>query len=137
MPSPVKLGSDELPHIDAVLISHNHYDHLDAGTVAYLHRRYGAALAWYTRAAAVVLLSLHACGGMCMVGSVSLAWSLTANHPMRRFVPLGLRKWFAGCGIGHAQELDWWQEAPLGSAGARVTFTPAQVPGPGVGCQGV
>lgn len=46
MPSPVKLGGDELPHINAVLISHNHYDHLDAGTVAYLHRRYGVALAW-------------------------------------------------------------------------------------------
>ncbi|KAK9833539.1 hypothetical protein WJX81_003029 [Elliptochloris bilobata] len=67
------------PHIDAVLISH-HYDHLDAASMAYLHRRFGAALAW--------------------------------------FVPPGLRKWFARCGIAHARELDWWQQAPLGDQGA-------------------
>lgn len=61
---------------------------------------------------------------------------VVACDPMRRVVPLGLRKWFAGCGIEHAQELDWWQEAPLGSAGARVTFTPAQVPESGLGHRG-
>ena len=68
---------------------------------------------------------MHAQGGVACV--------VIAFDPMCRFVPLGLRKWFAGCGIGHAQELDWWQEAALGTAGARVTFTPAQVPGSGSG----
>ena len=37
MPAPA--GADVLPLIDVVLISHNHYDHLDAGSIrALLHR---------------------------------------------------------------------------------------------------
>lgn len=39
VPSPVEIG--ELPHIDVVVISHNHYDHLDRGTVQRLNAQPG------------------------------------------------------------------------------------------------
>ncbi|HEU0301679.1 MAG TPA: MBL fold metallo-hydrolase, partial [Longimicrobium sp.] len=43
---PPGLALDALPPIDAVILSHDHYDHLDAWTVRQLHRRFGDALRW-------------------------------------------------------------------------------------------
>lgn len=37
----------QLPRIDAVLISHSHFDHLDAGSVASLNARFGGELRWW------------------------------------------------------------------------------------------
>jgi N-acyl-phosphatidylethanolamine-hydrolysing phospholipase D len=43
---PPAVDFDRLPPIDAVLISHDHYDHLDSATVSRLAERYPAAV-WY------------------------------------------------------------------------------------------
>lgn len=45
---PPGVAFDELPPIDAVLVSHDHYDHLDEGTVDRLRDRFGVALRWIT-----------------------------------------------------------------------------------------
>jgi N-acyl-phosphatidylethanolamine-hydrolysing phospholipase D len=46
--TPPGISWESLPAIDAVLLSHDHYDHLDDPTVRRLHERFGASLVWIT-----------------------------------------------------------------------------------------
>lgn len=43
---PAALAFDSLPPIDVVVLSHDHYDHLDSRTVRRLHTRFGSDLTW-------------------------------------------------------------------------------------------
>jgi N-acyl-phosphatidylethanolamine-hydrolysing phospholipase D len=43
---PPAIEFDRLPPIDAVVLSHDHYDHLDAGTITRIARRY-PAIVWH------------------------------------------------------------------------------------------
>jgi len=75
---------DDLPTIALVLLSHNHYDHCDLGTLRALGRRF---------------------------------------HPLV-VTPSGNGRLLRSAGIGHVEEIDWWQSA--GEAPLPITLTPAQ-----------
>lgn len=45
---PAALPFERLPPIDVVLLSHDHYDHLDDATVGALHERWGDRITWVT-----------------------------------------------------------------------------------------
>jgi N-acyl-phosphatidylethanolamine-hydrolysing phospholipase D len=82
--SPPGLAFESLPHVDVVVVSHDHFDHLDLPTV----RR------------------------------------LAATHDPLLLGPLGLKAWFRDNGMGHVEELDWWQEYE--HRGVRFVCVPAQ-----------
>ena len=73
---PLPCTVDELPDIDAVCISHNHYDHLDHTTVCDLNKKFGNKIHWY------VPMGLHKWMSDCGCENVvELQWWNEHFHP--------------------------------------------------------
>ena len=115
MQPPLDFDDPQLPRIDFVVISHDHYDHLDFSSVKQLHRRFGAALTWFASIAFTCLIHLQA---VCL-----------NSIRFHRYVPLKLGNWFVSCGIDKdcVVELDWWQTTQHKDSKVTVALTPAQV----------
>lgn len=73
---PVPCSIDELPDIDAVCISHSHYDHLDYTTVCELNKRFGSKIHWLVPMG--LRLWMKACG---CKNIVELEWWDEYTHP--------------------------------------------------------
>ncbi|XP_059153637.1 N-acyl-phosphatidylethanolamine-hydrolyzing phospholipase D-like [Physella acuta] len=72
---PTPCSVEELPKVDCVVISHNHYDHLDLETVYSLNKRFGDSLRWYVP---VGLKSwMNSCG---CTNVVELSWWEEHTH---------------------------------------------------------
>lgn len=99
--SPTPCSLEDLPLVDALCISHNHYDHLDIDAIKQLyadkaHRRAAAGIA-----------------------------------PLQIFCGLNSKPWFVNhCGVRpeHVTEMDWWDEVDVSVAGrtVRLICTPSQ-----------
>lgn len=112
------LSCQQLPRIDAVVISHSHYDHLDAGSVASLNARFGGELRWYVRWISGPQYYFHSCHmftshcqTVCpLVPFIRNYMYLFALCMCVRFVPMGLMDWLVKMGCENVMELDWWEE---------------------------
>jgi N-acyl-phosphatidylethanolamine-hydrolysing phospholipase D len=72
--APPGVDFDALPAIDAVLISHDHYDHLDDATVRRIHARFGDGVTWVTPLGYAQWLARRGIGRV-----VELDWRETAT----------------------------------------------------------
>lgn len=73
---PIPCTVDELPNIDAVCISHNHYDHLDYTTVCDLNKRFGNKIHWFVPMGLLKWMTECGCENI-----VELEWWEEHSHP--------------------------------------------------------
>ena len=77
---PPALTVDQLPdNLSAVVISHNHFDHLDYPSVQALHQRYGKSLTWFC---GLGLRQWFVDAGI--ENAVELTWWQDTSHPVSR-----------------------------------------------------
>ncbi|XP_062576107.1 N-acyl-phosphatidylethanolamine-hydrolyzing phospholipase D-like [Saccostrea cucullata] len=75
-PPPCKI--EDLPHIDAVIISHNHYDHLDYGSVQSLNSKFSDKITWFVAAGTKEWMLNAGCKNV-----IELSWWEEAELPGR------------------------------------------------------
>ena len=109
---PPPLALDALPPIHVVLLSHDHYDHLDQPTVRALHERFGDSLTWLTP-----LRYREWLGALGITNVVERDWWEGAELPGGRFraVAVPARHWTRRKPMGTNQRL-WcgWVIVPTG-----------------------
>lgn len=109
---------DALPRIDVVLLSHDHFDHLDRPTVRRLHARFGDALQWIAPLGHAAWLRRQGIGN-----AVDLDWweeaSVRTGAGELRVTALPARHWTAR-GPGGNRRL--WASFALRAGGASVYY---------------
>jgi len=113
---PPGLDFDALPPIDAVLLSHNHYDHCDIPTLQRLHRRFGPRILTGLNNAA--LLAKHG-----MKDVVELDWWGEAPLPQGGSVCFLPARHFSARGLHDRAQSLWGGFAITGPQGGRICFT--------------
>jgi N-acyl-phosphatidylethanolamine-hydrolysing phospholipase D len=104
-----------LPPVHGILITHDHYDHLDKASVSAVHERFGSDLAWYTP------LGYHSwLASLGIENVVELDWWSERELPGRRFklVAAPARHWTRRTPWGTNKRL-WcsWAVIPRGGDG--------------------
>ncbi|MBW8770670.1 MAG: MBL fold metallo-hydrolase [Gemmatimonadetes bacterium] len=116
------LPFDELPAVDAIVLSHDHYDHLDRAFVESVHSGH-AELRPKVRSAAG--RSEQSSGHAELRPKVRSAAGRSDHRP-RWIVPLGVGDWLRAWGVAASDvtELDWWDATRVGTI--TLTSTPAR-----------
>ncbi len=115
------LALEALPPIDAVLVSHNHYDHMDLPSLRALHRRFRPRLLTTPGNAR----PLHDAG---VPGAVELDWWQTAEAGPVQVTATPARH-FAARGV-HDRNRTLWAGFMLDMAGGRLLFAGDSGAGP-------
>ena len=81
----------DLPKLDAVVISHNHYDHLDYATVQLFNARFGSELRWFVPRGLLSWMQQAGCDNV-----IELDWwdeNCIPEHPDFKFVFTPAQHW--------------------------------------------